>query len=347
MTADVYPASPIKLKRARATKDEMSTRRSRVVEIIEDENPATVRQVYYQAEVYKLVGKTDGDYDKIQSMLTDLRRDGTIPYEWIVDEGRRVREPYTVEGIVGALNDTRSQHRKDPWRAVGDYVQIWIEKNALLGVVEPVTSEYAVPLHSAVGYSSISFLHKTAQTLKDLECPIFVYQFGDLDPSGAHAAEVIERELRGFAPEADIRFERIAITPDQVKEFGLTAALRDTKTKDPRYQWFRERYRDEAIINGGRLSVELDAIRPSLLRDLVRGVIERHLPRETLDDVNAEGEIEKARLGQMMDDYIESARPKYPTFDLDVSKTAAVNRTLRNDLLARLYDSEVYPAIAR
>jgi hypothetical protein len=186
--ADIYPASPIKPKRTRATKDEMSTRRSRVVEIIEDENPATVRQVYYQAEVYKLVGKTDGDYDKIQSMLTDLRRNGTIPYEWIVDEGRRVREPYTVEGIVGALNDTRSQHRKDPWHAVEDYVQIWIEKNALLGVVEPVTSEYAVPLHSAVGYSSISFLHKTAQALKYLERPIYVYQFGDLDPSGAHAA---------------------------------------------------------------------------------------------------------------------------------------------------------------
>jgi hypothetical protein len=115
---EVYPAS--RIKRRRATRDEMSTRRGRVIEIIEDENPATVRQVYYQAEVHKLVGKTDGDYDKIQSMLTDLRRNGTIPYEWIVDEGRRVREPYTVEGIAGALNDTRSQHRKDPWHAVED-----------------------------------------------------------------------------------------------------------------------------------------------------------------------------------------------------------------------------------
>jgi hypothetical protein len=174
-----------------------------------------------------------------------------------------------------------------------------------------VTNEYAVPLHSAVGYSSISFLHKTAQTLKYLGCPIYIYQFGDLDPSGAHAAEVIERELRGFAPEADIRFERIAITPGQVEKFELTAALRDTKTKDPRYQWFRDKYRDEPIIRGGRLSVELDAIRPSLLRDLVRGVIERHLPRKTLDATNAEGEREKVRLGRMMDDYIESIRPKY------------------------------------
>jgi hypothetical protein len=121
--------------------------------------------------------------------------------------------------------------------------------------------------------------------------------------------------------------------------------LRSTKTKDPRYQWFRERYRDEAIINGGRLSVELDAIRPSLLRDLVRGVIERHLPRKILDATDAEGEREKARLGRMMDEYIESTRPKYSTFDIDAAKTALVERILRNDVLAQLYgEVGVYPA---
>lgn len=320
---DVYPATS-QIKRRRATKDEMSTRRRRLIEIIEDENPATVRQAYYQAEVYKLVGKEDGDYTKIQNMLTDLRRDGTIPYEWIVDEGRRVRAPYTVAGVLEALQDTREQHRKDPWHETEDYIQIWIEKNALLGVVEPITKEYAAPLLSAVGYSSISFLHKAAQTLKYLERPIYVYQFGDLDPSGAHAAEVIERELRGFAPEADIHFERIGITPDQVEKFGLTSALRPTKTKDPRYQWFREKYRDESIISGGRLSVELDAIRPSMLRDLVRGVIERHLPREVLDDINAEGELEKLRLGRMMDQYIveqNALRQTYSAYGSDHLET--------------------------
>jgi hypothetical protein len=313
-----YQASPI--KRRRATKDEMSTRRRRLIEIVEDEHPATVRQVYYQADVHKIVGKTDSDYDKVQTMLTDLRRDGTVPYEWIKDEGRFVRQPYTVEGVIEALNETRLQHRKGPWQFVDGYVQIWIEKNALLGVVEPVTREYDVPLMSAVGYSSISFLHKSAQTLKLFDRPIHIYQFGDLDPSGAHAAEVIERELRGFAPDADIHFERIAITPKQVAEFGLTSALRDTKTKDPRYGWFCEKYRDESIIHGGRLSVELDAIRPSLLRDLVREIIERHLPRELLDAANAEGECEKTRLGRMMDEYIanENARRRvYSSYGSD------------------------------
>jgi hypothetical protein len=288
----------------------MVTRRRRLIEIITAEHPATVRQMYYQAVVVGIVGKTDEDYDKVQRMLTELRRDGSIPYEWIRDEGRFVRQPFTVDGIIEALDETRRQHRKSPRQFVDGYVQIWIEKNALIGAVEPVTKEYDVPLMSAVGYSSISFLHKAAQMLRRLDCPIYIFQFGDLDPSGEHAAVVIERELRGFAPDADIHFERIAITPRQVENFGLTSALRDTKIKDPRHEWFREKYRDEPILDGGRLSVELDAIRPNLLRDLVREVIERHLPRATLDAVNAEGEREKACLGRMLDLHIadETAR---------------------------------------
>jgi hypothetical protein len=309
-----YPASQIKPKRLRATKNEMVNRRRIVFEIIRDEHPATVRQVYYQADVRHLVGKSDADYDKIQSIVTEHRRSGLVPYPWIVDEGRRVREAYTVKGIPEALRDTINQHRKDPWESVDEYVQIWIEKNALLGVVQPVTDEYASPLLSAVGYSSLSLLHGAAQSLVDLDCPIYVYQFGDLDPSGAHAAVVIEHELRGFAPEADIHFERIAITPEQVVAFGLIPALRDTKVKDPRYRWFLERYRDAAVLDGGRLSVELDAIRPSMLRDLVRGVIERHLPRKVLDETNAEGELEKLRIRRMVDEYLAAENARHRVY---------------------------------
>ena len=167
-----YQASPI--KRRRATKDDMSTRRRRLVEIVEEDHPMTVRQVYYQAEVHGIVGKTDADYDKIQATLTELRRSEQIPYEWIIDEGRFARRPYTVEGIVQALNETRRQHRKDPWQTIPEYVQIWVEKNALIGVLQPVTEEYDVSLMSAVGYSSISFLHETAQRLNELNHPIYI-----------------------------------------------------------------------------------------------------------------------------------------------------------------------------
>src|SRR5262249_32306527 len=114
-----------------------------------------------------------------------------------------------------------------------------------------------------------------------------------------------EQELRRHAPNAVIHFERVALTPEQVVEFGLEAALRDTKTTDPRYRWFLEKYKEVDIMQGGRLSVELEALKPSLLRNLVRVDIERHLPREQLDITNAQGEQEKLKLGLMLDRYLD------------------------------------------
>jgi hypothetical protein len=204
------------LKRHRATKSEMVTRRRQVREIVERDQPMTVRQVFYQAVVHGIVGKAQTDYDKVQDLLTELRRSEEIPYEWIIDEGRYARRPYTVEGIPQALNDTRRVYRKDPWQETDEYVQIWVEKNALVGVLESIMREYDVSLMAAVGYSSISFLHEAAVDLTYLSSPIYIYQLGDLDPSGTQAAEAIEKDLRGFAPEADIHFERIAITPSNL-----------------------------------------------------------------------------------------------------------------------------------
>jgi hypothetical protein len=310
MTGEVYPAS--RIKRRRATQDEMATRRRRIKEIVERDQPMTVRQVYYQAVVHRIVGKTAADYDKIQDLLTDLRRSGAIPYEWIVDESRYARVPYTVEGIPQALNDTRRSYRKDPWQGTFAYVQVWVEKTALVGVLEPVTDEYAVQLMPAIGYSSISFLHETGVQLNRLCCPLFIYQFGDLDPSGAQAAEAIEKDLRGFAPNGEIYFERIAITPEQIVELGLQPALRPTKRSDPRYRWFVDRYRNVEVLNGGQLSCELDAIRPTDLRDLVRRTIERHLPRERLDIINVRGEQEKLQIGRMLDRYLDELQDPAP-----------------------------------
>jgi hypothetical protein len=307
-----YPSDRIKPKRIRATKSQMDSRRRRIFEIVERDQPMTVRQVFYQAVVHGIVGKAESEYDKVQDILSDMRRDEILPFEWIIDEGRYARQPYTVGGIPKALNDTRRSYRKDPWQEIDEYVQIWVEKNALVGVLEPVTREYDVALMASVGYSSISFLYEAAQGFRDLNRPIFIYHLGDLDPSGDQASECIEKDLRGFAPEATIHFERIAITPEQIVAFGLQAALRPTKHTDSRYRWFAEKYRDVAVLNGGELSCELDAIRPNDLRDLVRRTIEKHLARESLDATNARGEQEKLQIGRMLDRHLDELHEPDP-----------------------------------
>ncbi len=234
--------------------------------------PMTVRQVFYQATVRGIVDKTEAGYCKVQTDLTLMRRDGFVykgdflklPYNWLADNTRWQRAPQTFSSVEQALNDTARLYRKSLWDNADAYVEIWLEKDALSGVVYPVTSMFDVPLMVARGYASLSFLHSAAEAMNEMSVPVYVYHLGDFDPSGVNAGEKIEQTLKELAPQADITFERIGVTPAQIEAWRLPS--RPTKVSDSRAKGF------------GDISVELDAIEPSLLRAIVQDAIERHLP---------------------------------------------------------------------
>jgi hypothetical protein len=232
--------------------------------IVEAMRPMTVRQVFYQATVHHIVEKTEQGYDKVQIALANMRRAGAMPYDWIVDFTRWQRKPRTFRNVNHALQETSRLYRKDLWANSKSYVEIWLEKDALSGVIMPVTSKNDVPLMVARGYASLSFLSEAADYIEAEERPVFIYHLGDFDPSGVNAGEKIEQTLRGLAPTAEIHFERIAVTPEQIIAWDLPS--RPTKQSDSRAKGF------------GALSVELDAIDPNQLRALVNEAIERHLP---------------------------------------------------------------------
>jgi hypothetical protein len=125
----------------------------------------------------------------------------------------------------------------------------------------------------ARGYASLSFLYDAAEYINDLAVPTYIYHLGDFDPSGVNAGEKIEETLRVMAPDADITFERLAVTPEQIADWNLPT--RPTKATDTRAKGF------------GNTSVELDAIQPDQLRGLVQDAIERHLPPEQFQVLKA------------------------------------------------------------
>jgi hypothetical protein len=220
-----YGASHIKPKRFRSTKAEVEDRRERLLEIIETMRPMTVRQVFYQASVRNLVEKTEKGYVKVQTDLTKMRRADDLPYEWLADNTRWQRKPTTFRSVKHALDSTAALYRKALWNDVEAYVEIWLEKDALAGVVLPVTSQYDVPLMVARGYARLSFLHSAAEYISTLDLPTFIYHLGDYDPSGVNAGEKIEETLREMAPDADITFERIAVNVEHAYETADQLAL--------------------------------------------------------------------------------------------------------------------------
>jgi hypothetical protein len=264
--AETYQASHI---RRRPTRTEIWKRRAALRDIVLEMKPMTVRQVFYQATVAGIIEKSEAGYNKVQADLVTLRKAGVLPYSWLADNTRWQRRPRTFGSVEQALQDTARLYRKSLWADADCYVEIWLEKDALSGVVSPVTYQYDVPLMVARGYASLSFQHNAAGDIRDLEVPAFIYHFGDFDPSGVNAGEKIEETLRELAPDAEIHFQRVAVTLEQIRDWDLPT--RPTKTTDSRSK------------NFGDISVELDAISPDQLRELVRSAIERHLPRRQFD----------------------------------------------------------------
>src|SRR5262245_17312434 len=177
----VYGSSPIKrIRRTKATLGMLSTE---LVLLIGSYKPMTVRQVYYQAVSRGLIEKTEKAYKLVCRLLAEMRRNGRLPYDWIADNTRWMRKPRTYSGLASMLEYAQSTYRRAIWDDQEAYVEIWLEKEALAGVLVDVTAKWDVPLMVTRGYPSLSFIHSAAETIQAEDKPIFLYYFGDHDPS--------------------------------------------------------------------------------------------------------------------------------------------------------------------
>jgi len=284
--APLYVASDI--KRFRRTKAAMASIKQVILDILDKDNPQTVRQVFYALTVRGAIKKEEIEYQRIVvRLLTEMREAGKIPFEWITDSTRLMRKPASFTNLNSCLESTANFYRRNVWSNMPVYVEVWVEKDALSGVLVTETEIYDVPLMSARGYSSISFLHSAAKAIKAKNKPAYIYHFGDLDPSGVDAARDIEAKLRRYAPGAEIHFERPAVTREQVDQWTLPT--RPTKVTDTRAKKFIG------------TSVELDAIPAAKLRELVRGCIEQDIDQKQYNFLKTTEESERELLVKWAD----------------------------------------------
>ena len=258
--ASVCGSRPIR----RRTAADMLAIRKAVYEILREIQPATVRQTFYQLVSRGVIAKTEGEYKHtVVRLLATMRRAGEIPFGWIADNTRWMRKPRSHSSLGDMLEQSQRFYRRAMWDDQDVYVEIWLEKDALSGVLYQVTAEFDVPLMVTRGYPSISYLYEAADAIAATGKPAYLYYFGDYDPSGCDITRAVESGIREFAPDADIHFERVAVTPAQIAAWSLPS--RPTKQSDSRSEGFAGN------------SVEVDSIPPDTLRDLVRHSIVRHI----------------------------------------------------------------------
>lgn len=273
------------MARHRRTRTEIAFLRDVIYGVVSQDAPMTVRQVFYQLVGLGVIDKTESEYNNVVVRhLTRMRLEGDMPWSWITDGTRWMHKSVRYGSIEEALEATSRHYRRDYWRELDEYVEVWLEKDALAGVLFQVTDEWGVPLMVTRGFASLSYVHNAAETIERIGKPTHIYYFGDYDPSGVEIDRNLERRLREFAPQSEIHFERVAVRRDQIELYALPT--RPTK---------RRANHGRGLHEGD--SVEVDAIPPAMLLGLVRGCIERHVDPTRVAVLEAAEASERELLG--------------------------------------------------
>lgn len=276
-----YRTSPVKPGRQRRTNAELAEIDDAIYEIAQDEQPVTVRGLFYRVMSRGLVSKTEQGYAVVQREALKLRRAGELPYHWITDGSRLSLKPETFTDAQAALANTAAMYRRDLWIDQHVHVEVWAEKDAITGVIYPVTWQYDVPLLVSRGYSSETFLWVTAEDINAEGSPAFIYQLGDHDRDGVRAWQHISRKLREFVDDdIELTFVRIAVTPEQIDQLDLPT--RPDKTR-----------------SGFGECVEVDAISSNTLRSLVGQAIDTHIDQDALRVTKIAEQSEREILARM------------------------------------------------
>ena len=229
----------------------------------------TVRQLYYQMEVRGYVRKDDADYDRVQRACLQMRRQGVLSYDKIVDSSRERRTIYQYSGLRQALEEAHQTYRRNYWLDQPVHVEIWCEKDALTSIMNPTCQAYGVAFQALHGFDSESFAYESAKDIMAIGKPAHIYYFGDHDPSGWWIKRNLEPQLRGFG--ADAHVAHVGVSPEQVAAWGLPT--RHAKRSDSRCQGFIEYF-------GSDSCTEVDAIAPNVLQQLIRECINEHVEHD-------------------------------------------------------------------
>jgi hypothetical protein len=290
--------NPERRRRGRPLSAHTVAIREAVLKVIDEYQLMTVRQVFYALEVRGVVAKDEKHgYKPVMMQVLKMRREGILPWAAISDASRWMRKPESYDSVEDALRAWTGGYRRNLWRAQGIRIEVWLEKDALAGVVMEETEEWDVPLMVSRGTSSATFLYYGAMQAKEAwereRIETYVFALYDYDAAGLRIARSVERGLREHAgPEVPIYFELLAVLPHQISTWNLPT--RPPKKDDPEASKFQGQ------------AVELDAIPPNILRQLVRDAIVALIDEDAwrIEQIVEQNEIEL--LTRLTEDWADS-----------------------------------------
>jgi hypothetical protein len=232
----------------------------------------TTRQLYYQFVARGLIENTPRAYVRLAWIVCVGRDAGLIDWAAIEDRTREVNTHASWRDPAAIVGAAARSYREDLWADQRYRPAVWIEKDALIGVIEGVCTELRVPYFATRGNVSQTLAHEAGRRFKeyfDLGRTPIVLHLADHDPAGIDMTRDLRERLALYADDY-VEVRRVALTEDQVQEHDPPP--NPAKEKDSRFAKYEEQF--------GTDSWELDALSPATIADLIRPEIESMIDRK-------------------------------------------------------------------
>lgn len=247
----------------------------------------TLRQVYYQLVSKAIIENTEKSYTNIGNLVSNGHLAGLIDWEAIEDRTREFHKLPSWETPAEIVESAASQYRRDLWEGQKNYCEIWVEKDALRGIIQQASDRLDCPCFSCRGYNSQSEMWAAAMRFIDKaeqgrECVLI--HLGDHDPSGLDMTRDIRDRLALFG--ATVKVGRIALNMDQIRQYNPPP--NPAKETDTRASGYIKQY--------GNSSWELDALEPRILDGLITAAIKDRLDQKKYNKATKKMEAEREKI---------------------------------------------------
>lgn len=226
----------------------------------------TLRQLYYQMVARGRIENSERSYKNFGNVIDDGRLAGLIDWNRIVDRTRNLRENGHFRDPAHIMQAAADSYQVDKWANQSFRVEVWIEKEALVGVIDGVCSRLDVPYFACRGYTSQSEMWAAAQRLlhwqRNGQTPVILH-LGDHDPSGVDMTRDIVDRLTLFA--GGIKVDRLALNWEQVERYAPPP--NPARMTDTRAEAYVAKY--------GLSSWELDALDPTTIATVIETAVGR------------------------------------------------------------------------
>jgi hypothetical protein len=232
----------------------------------------TLRQLYYHFVAKGWIVNTFRSYKNFGELISQGRLAGYLDWDVIEDRGRRPWSHGDWEEPQSFFQDYLDYYRIDRWERQENYVELWVEKDALAGVLQPVANKHHIYLSVNKGYSSQSAMYEAATRFKYAarSSNTYLLYLGDHDPSGEDMVRDIGDRLGRFGAASTV--EKLALTMEQIRQYDPPP--NPVKTTDSRAEGYQAEYGDE--------SWELDALEPAVLVSLIEKRLRQLIDKEQL-----------------------------------------------------------------